>query len=127
MVSLADDVEFLIADPSFKDTDTGDCIEKLCGKFQITLHWHAGYTLSTDDVPSDFRGASMPSLAKRVAPDGVLNVKKIGDAAASLKRRPEDWRDRGSEPEVLQELKLLWHVLLRFGQPLAPAVKTQKS
>ena len=71
--------------------------------------------VSVADVPSDFSGPTMPSLAKRVAADGFLDVKKIGDAAASLKRNPEAWSDRGSEKDALQELKLLWHVLLRFG------------
>ena len=60
----------------------------------------------------------MPSLAKRVAPDGFLNTKEFGDAAASLRRNPAAWAARGSEKDVLQELKLLWHVLLRFGEPL---------
>ncbi|OYZ20753.1 MAG: hypothetical protein B7Y39_10300 [Bdellovibrio sp. 28-41-41] len=54
----------------------------------------------------------------RVAPDSLLNVKKIGDAAASLRRNPNSWADRGNEKDVLQELKLLWHVLLRFGDPI---------
>ena len=37
----------------------------------------------------------MPSLAKRVAPDGILNVKKIGDAAVSLRTESMAWVDRG--------------------------------
>ncbi|MDC2943638.1 DUF3626 domain-containing protein, partial [Bacillus thuringiensis] len=27
------------------------------------------------------------------------------------------WSNRGTYEEVLQELKLLWHVLVRFGEP----------
>jgi hypothetical protein len=115
-VLLKDDVEYLVADPSFQGTAIGNTIKDLCEKFEITLHWHSGFVLKTNEVPCDFRGPSMPSLARRVAPDGMLNVKRIGDAASSLRRNPSDWSDRGSEKDVLQELKLLWHVLLRYGK-----------
>jgi len=129
-VSLANDVEFLVADPSFRGTETGQHLSEACRKFGVTLHWHGGYVLSTAEVPTDFRGPTMPSMAKRVAPDGILDVKTIGDASASLKRNPHAWSDWGSETDVLQELKLLWHVLLRFGQPavgdLGPTERTGK-
>ncbi len=117
-VALQNDVEFLVADPSFKGTTTGEHLEAICKKYDITLHWHAGFILETSQVPLDFRGPGMPSLSKKVAPDGLLDIKKIGDAAASLKRNPREWVDRGSEKDVLQELKLLWHILLRFGSPV---------
>lgn len=115
-ILLKNDVDYLIADPSFKGTAVGEHLLAVCKKFDITLYWHAGFNLPTSEVPVDFRGPTMPSLAKRVAPDGILNVMKIGEAAASLKRDPSAWKDRGPEKDVLQELKLLWHVLLKFGQ-----------
>lgn len=115
-ISLSDDVDFLIADPSFKGTEVGHNLSAVCDKFQITLHWHAGYVLPISEVPMDFRGPTMPSLAARVAPDCMLDVAKIGKAAEALRRNPSAWADRGSEKDVLQELKLLWHVLQRFGR-----------
>jgi hypothetical protein len=117
-VSLTTDVDILVVDPSFKGTTTGANLENACKNFGISLYWHSGYLLNVSEVPSDFRGPTMPSLAGRVAPDGLLNVKKIGDAAASLRRDPKSWADRGADKDILQELKLLWHVLLRFGSPL---------
>jgi hypothetical protein len=33
---------------------------------------------------------------------------------------PDAWRDHGSPDEVLQALKLLWHVLVRYGEPGKP-------
>ena len=59
----------------------------------------------------------MPSLARRIAPAGMVNVAKIGEAALELKLDPTRWSDRGTYDEVLQELKLLWHVLVRCGHP----------
>ena len=61
----------------------------------------------------------MPSLAARVALDGRIDAAAIGVAARALKRDPAAWSDRGDYATVLQELKLLWHVLVRFGRPRA--------
>lgn len=117
-VSLKEDAEILVADPSFKGTQTGEVLAQICSKYSIGLYWHMGFALPTDEVPTDFRGPSMPSLAKRIAKEEFIDVSMIGDAAIELKRDPDAWRDRGTYREVLQELKLLWHVLVRFGQPL---------
>jgi hypothetical protein len=66
----------------------------------------------------------MPSLAERVADNGLVDAAAIGRSAAALRREPTVWADRGTLAEVLQELKLLWHVLVRFGRP-ADAGPTQ--
>jgi hypothetical protein len=42
----------------------------------------------------------------------------IGRAAQSVVRTPQDSPDaRANAAAALQELKLLWHVLVRFGRP----------
>lgn len=114
---LSDDVEILVADPSFKRTKTGILLEKICEGYDIELFWHCGFVLNVEEVPVDFRGPTMPSLARRVASGPFLDVAMIGEAAADLKRHPEHWHDRGPFEYVLQELKRLWHVLVKFGQP----------
>lgn len=117
-ISLKDDVEILVADPSFKDSHIGNTLELLCTKHSIDLYWHMGFALSTDEVPSDFRGPTMPSLAKRIAQNHYIDANKIGSAVMDLTRNPDSWSDRGTYQDVLQELKLLWHVLVRYGRPL---------
>ncbi len=72
--------------------------------------------LAASDVPSDVRGSTMPSLATRVARDGTIDARAIGEAAMALFRDPAAWADRGTYGEVVQELKLLWHVLVRCGR-----------
>jgi hypothetical protein len=116
-VSLKEDVEILVADPAFKDTPTGKLLEEISSKYEIRLFWHSGFTLPLNKVPRDFRGAKMPSLAKRIATPtkDYIDVNMIGRAAAELSRSPQSWSDRGSYGEVLQELKLLWHVLVKYG------------
>ncbi|MCJ8011480.1 DUF3626 domain-containing protein [Paenibacillus sp. KQZ6P-2] len=116
-ISLKEDVDILVADPSFKGTHVGRTLEQICLKYSIDLYWHMGFELMVDEVPADFRGPSMPSLAKRIAQNHYINANIIGSAAVDLKRNPSAWSDRGTYEEVLQELKLLWHVLVRYGKP----------
>lgn len=117
-VSLREDVEVLVADPSFRRTNVGKILEQICQKYSIDLEWHKGFMLKVDSVPSDFRGPSMPSLADRIAKNGTIDAYQIGLAVMNLKRNPDSWSDRGTYEEVLQELKLLWHVLVRYGNPV---------
>jgi hypothetical protein len=114
-VRLREDVELLVIDPSFRGTETGQTLVALCDQYEIALRWHHGFTLPVSEVPNDFRGTTMPSLAARVAVDGAVDAAAIGAAVLHLKRNPSAWADRGAPADVLQELKLLWHVLVRFG------------
>ncbi|MDX8344970.1 DUF3626 domain-containing protein [Rossellomorea sp. YZS02] len=116
-ISLEKDVEVLVADPSFKDTTVGKTMEQMCSKYSIELQWHMGFSLNVDDVPSDFRGASMPSLARRISQKNKIDAHTIGLAALDVKKNPGDWKGRGTYEDVLQELKLLWHVLVKYGKP----------
>ncbi|SMF86718.1 Protein of unknown function [Paenibacillus uliginis N3/975] len=117
-IRLKEDVEILVADPSFKGTSIGRILEQICLQYSIQLYWHMGFAMQVDEVPVDFRGPSMPSLAKRISHNGYIDVSMIGSAAMNLKHDPYAWSDRGTDKEVLQELKLLWHVLVRYGKPL---------
>lgn len=117
-IALKDDVEILVADPSFKGTYVGKLIEQICLKYSIDLFWHMGFSMQAEEVPQNFRGATMPSLATRIERNGYIDASAIGHAVNNLKRNPVLWSDRGNYEEVLQELKYMWHVLVRFGKPL---------
>ena len=116
-VTLAEDVEWLVADPAFEGTSVGQQLQRLAERYGFPLAWHRGFRLRIDQVPDDFRGPVMPRLARRVGRDGWLNAAMIGAAAQSLHHRPDLWRDWGSHGQTLQYLKQLWHVLVRFGEP----------
>lgn len=115
-VSLSGDGEVLVGDPCFKGTPIEECFERICENYKIELFWHGGFRISVRDVPDDFRGPAMPSLAKRVSSDDYVDARLIGQAAMDLKNNPSNWVDRGSYESVLQELKCLWHVLVQFGK-----------
>ena len=57
--------------------------------------------------------------SRRIATKSYFDVCRIGAAALELKRNPAAFADRGTYGEVLQELKLLWHVLVKYGRPLS--------
>jgi hypothetical protein len=116
-IHLKDDVECLVADPSFKGMEIGNILEQLCQKYGIKLEWHQGFQMNAADVPSTYRGPAMPSLARRIASNQMINARVIGEAVQELMREPERWKDRGTQREMLQELKYIWHVLVRFGEP----------
>ena len=124
LVSLASDADALVVDPSFRGTTTGDHLSELCNRYQVELQWHHGFCLRVEDVPRDFRGPTMPSLAERIARERMLDVSMIGAAVRDLYAHPDAWRDRGSVADVLQELKLLWHVLVRCGGPMRSEDRT---
>jgi hypothetical protein len=117
LVLLDQDIEAVVADPSFQGTDTGDNLQAMSTKYRFPLFWHHGFRLMVADVPLDFRGPTMPSLAKRVAKNGVVDAASIGKGVRDLTNDPDQWKDRGTFKEVLQELKLLWHVMVRYGSP----------
>jgi hypothetical protein len=116
-ILLDRDVQGLVADPSFAETDTGQTLKKLADRYGFELQWHCGFRLPVREVPDDFRGPAMPGFAQRVAGGGdVLNAPMIGRAAASLHQNPEQWREWGEYLEVLRLLRQLWHVLVHFGR-----------
>ena len=114
-VSLDDDIDMLVADPSFKQTQVGESLQALCDEYDIQLAWHGGYQLALDDVPSDFRGANMPNVARAVAQEQLINAAIIGEAAYALCKQPTSWSERSSHAKKIQDLKLLWHVLVKYG------------
>lgn len=119
-IDLSEDVERLVADPSFRGTETGELLEAICRRCNIALQWHPGFVLSASAVPADFRGPTIPPLARRIADVAgreLLDAAAVGVAAASAYRRPERWSECGSYPEVLRRFRQMWHVRVQFGRP----------
>ena len=105
-VLLARDVEALVLDPSFRDTDIQQAAEQL----PCPLEWHHGFRLSVDELQRhpDYRGAQYIELGISLAQDGYLDPKMLGDAA-------------GTGTYDAQALKRVWHYIARFGS-LADAI-----
>ena len=114
-VDLADDVEAIVLDPSFRGSDVEQDLAAVAARYGFELAWHCGSELAVDDVPDDFRGPTMPALARRVAgPRGIVDARAIGVTAAE--HPYEEPAPQGDPPESTpQQLKYLWHTLLALG------------
>lgn len=115
-ISLLKDVEILVADPSFRQTIIEEQFKTLCKKYEIDLQWHKGYQLKVKEVPDNFRGPAMQVLAKMIAKDDLINPKIIGDATKGLRTHSKDWEKFGDYKTCLQSLKLLYHVIVKYGE-----------
>ncbi len=115
-IHLAEHVESLVVDPSFRDTHTGDTLVEVSETYGITLRWHAGFQLHASQVPNDYRGGQMREVAQTIAENGQITAATIGRAAIQTNLHPKVWAPHDLPPSQL--LKYLWHVLLRFGVPL---------
>ncbi|GMA86150.1 hypothetical protein GCM10025868_14000 [Angustibacter aerolatus] len=103
-VRLADDVEALVLDPSHRGTD----VETAAGALGCPVEWHPGFRLTVDLLQqhAGYRGPEAVALGERLAVDGVLTPRVLGEAVG---------------PVDPQHLKWLWHCLARFGAADRPA------
>jgi hypothetical protein len=114
-IDLAADVQAVVLDPSFARTDVERDLRAAAGRHGFALRWHGGSELAVGDVPVDFRGPTMPDLARGVArADGVVDAHAIGTAARRI--RAGGPLPGGDPPgSDLQQLKYLWHTVLAHG------------
>jgi len=115
-ISLSDDIELLVADPSFIATPYESLLRELSKKYAFNILWSPGFKMDIEDVPCNFRGNTMPSLAKAIAENGIVTARTIGKGVMDVCQNPEKWRSRGSSSSTIQEFKLLWHVLVKYGK-----------
>jgi hypothetical protein len=101
-VDLAGDTEALVLDASYR----GTAVEAAARRLPCPVEWHPGYRLPVEELRRhpDFRGPESVALGARIAEDGRLDPRIIGDAARTGRHE-------------LQDLKMVWHCLARFGAP----------
>jgi hypothetical protein len=97
---LAADVEALVLDPCFRDTD----VEAIARQLPCSLEWHPGFRLHVDEMalhPS-YRGPEYVALGHSLAVDGWLTPAILEMAVRAERHHPQD-------------IKKVWHYLARFG------------
>lgn len=123
-LQLDRDVELLVADPSFRETKTGQQLATLSETIGAPIEWHKGSVLSFESIPSDFRETTTPLLGARItrefSSDGLLSAAVLGQAARSVVYEPERWADWADPVQTLQDIKYVWHSIVEFGQPFQP-------
>jgi hypothetical protein len=101
-VDLARHVEALVLDASYRNTP----VEAAARLLPVPVEWHPGYRITVAALHrhADYRGQEYADLGARIAEDSVVDPRIIGDAARSGRY-------------ALQDLKMVWHNLARFGAP----------
>jgi hypothetical protein len=101
-VLLAGQVEALVLDACYRGTQ----VEAAARLLPCPVEWHPGYRLTAAELReyADYRGQQYVELGARIAQDGVVDPRIIGDAARTGRHD-------------LQDLKMVWHTLARFGAP----------
>ncbi|MHC3467284.1 DUF3626 domain-containing protein [Streptomyces sp. 7R007] len=101
-VLLARDVEALVLDAGYR----GTAVEADARLLPCPVEWHPGYRLTVAELRrhADYRGEEYADLGARIAEDGRIDPRIIGDAARTGRH-------------ALQDLKMVWHTLARFGAP----------
>ncbi|MFB7462773.1 DUF3626 domain-containing protein [Streptomyces sp. NPDC056224] len=101
-VRLEHHVEALVLDPCYQGTEVDAAARRLA----CPVEWHSGFRLTTEELclHPDYRGREHVELGARIAVDGVLTPRIVGDAARVGIHDP-------------QAIKKVWHYLARFGAP----------
>lgn len=100
-VRLDSDVAALVLDPCYR----GTTVEASALRLGCQVEWHPGFRLEVEELRRhpDYRGQEYVDLGTRIAVDGVLDPRVIGDAARAGRHDP-------------QAVKKVWHYVARFGQ-----------
>lgn len=122
-VLLGRDVEALVLDGSFRDTEVHRVGAAVSDRYGLRLDWAPARVLDQIGLDPKFRTTSSPQLAREVharlaRPDQRLDAELIGRGAQDVARRGGvGWEAYGDPAQVLQELKYLWHHLVAHGTP----------
>ncbi|WP_327350937.1 DUF3626 domain-containing protein [Streptomyces sp. NBC_01304] len=99
-VRLSGQVEALVLDPCYR----GTAVEAAALRLGCPVEWHPGFRLAVEELRRHpgYRGQEYVDLGARIAADGVLDPRIVGDAARTGRYDP-------------QAVKKVWHCLARFG------------
>ncbi|MFG2869740.1 DUF3626 domain-containing protein [Streptomyces sp. NPDC048338] len=99
-VRLRCHVEALVLDPCYR----GTAVEHAALRLGCPVEWHPGFRLGVEELRRHpgYRGQEYVDLGTRIAVDGMLDPRIVGDAARAGLHDP-------------QAVKKVWHYLARFG------------
>ncbi|MFI5642347.1 DUF3626 domain-containing protein [Streptomyces goshikiensis] len=104
-VRLDRHVEAVVLDPCYR----GTAVEAAARRLTCPVEWHPGFRLTVGELlrHPGYRGREYVELGARIAVDGVLDPRIVGEAARTGDHDP-------------QAVKKVWHCLARFGAPPQP-------
>lgn len=113
-INISEDVETMIYDPSFKGSSVEAALKNYARKYGIKLKMHRGFSLVPKEVREDFRGPFIALLAKEHLFSDLLTAYNIGQAETQI----DQLQSKYPEQDMKQQLKYLWHSLVKFGSPI---------
>jgi hypothetical protein len=122
-LSLLEDIESLFIDEFYVATDIFNMIKAVCERYEIKLCYipKRQFQISKiDDEDWYWKGVPLTrTLADRInekfACNGLLNAVTIGLASQDSMTNKNDWLDIGSEYDLFQNFKKLWHYCAYWG------------
>ena len=120
-ISLLDDVDSFYLDASYQGTDIEKASESLADQYDIKLYSIPKRQYAVADIDDEWKGPMARPLAERI-------IEKFGDKGAQIDaaliglgsqdsvKNPDDWLDIGSEYELFQNFKYLWHFVAYKGR-----------
>ena len=102
ILRIAEDVEALVLDPSYRDTP----VERRAMTLPVPIEWHPGYSLDLEELPDDagaYRGPRVVAMALDIAQGEPLTPAALG-------------RARRAARFSVQDIKLVWHLVARYGR-----------
>jgi len=119
-ISLENDVESFYIDDSFQGTVYWSQAKELCQEYDIEFYRIPKRQMKVTDIGEFFRGPQIPILAQKIdrvfgKGTGTINAAIIGKASRDSLTHYEKWKELGTEAELFQYFKQLWHMVAYFG------------
>jgi len=118
-VSLHDDVDSFYLDESFAGTDIDKSAVKLFERYEIKLRYIPKRQFPINKIDEEWKGPLARPLAEKInekfGGNGIINAALIGRASQDSIKNRKDWLDIGTEYDLFQNFKYLWHYVVHFG------------
>ena len=119
-ISLENDVDSFYIDDSFQGTVFWSQAKELCQEYDIEFYRIPKRQMKVTDIGEFFRGPQIPILAQKIdrvfgKGTGTINAALIGKASRDSLVNYETWKELGTEAELFQYFKQLWHTVAYFG------------
>jgi len=122
-LSLLEDIESFYVDEFFRSTDIGKMVETISERYDIKICYipKRQFNISKiDDEEWKWKGVPLTrTLANRInekfGGNGQLNTILIGLASQDSVIHPKDWLDIGTENDLFQNFKKIWHYCAYWG------------
>ena len=114
VISLQDDIASLYLDRSYVGTNIEPSALLLTKRYDLKLCFIPDRRYPIDEIDDEWKGPLAKPLAERIAAkfgDGerIINASLIGLGSQDSVLHPHDWLDIGTEFELFQNFKYLWH------------------